>query len=317
MNFQNPQISIVSPLYNESETFPFLIERLNNLMDNSPLSIEIVLVDDGSKDNTAQLMQALALSDQRYQCVFLARNHGHQLALTAGLESALGTEAIMVIDGDLQDPPELLDKLYHEFKAGYDVVYAIRKKRKENFIKRSAYFMFYRLFKSISYIDIPLDTGDFSLMSRRVVDVLNKMPEESRFIRGMRTWVGFKQKGLEYDRDERIAGNSKYSFSMLFKLAFNGIFNFSEFPIVLLSKLGIFSIVISLIYFFWVLIKKFFFAEVIEGFTSLLFVIILFSGVQLIGLGILGQYVLRIFFQSKGRPLFVVKDKIINKTFQQ
>ncbi len=317
MNVQKPQISIVSPLYNESETFPFLIERLNTLMDSSPLNIEVVLIDDGSKDNTALLMQALALFDHRYQCVFLAKNHGHQLALTAGLESALATEAIMVIDGDLQDPPELLATFYQELKEGYDVIYAIRKKRKENFIKRTAYFVFYRLFKSISYIDIPLDTGDFSLMSRRVVDILNKMPEESRFIRGMRTWVGFKQKGIEYDRDERKAGSSKYSFSMLFKLAFNGIFNFSEFPIIFLSKIGVFSILISLFYFCWVVVKKIFFAEIIEGFTSLLFVIILFSGVQLIGLGILGQYVLRIFFQSKGRPLFIVKEKIINKTFQK
>jgi polyisoprenyl-phosphate glycosyltransferase len=161
-------------------------------------------------------MQALALSDARYHCVFLSRNHGHQLALTAGLASALGTEAIMVIDGDLQDPPELLNEFYEHYKNGYDVVYAVRKKRKENFIKKTGYFLFYRLLRSISYVDIPLDSGDFSLMSRKVVNILNKMPEESRYIRGMRSWIGFKQIGVEYERDERMAGESKYSFKQLF-----------------------------------------------------------------------------------------------------
>lgn len=278
-------------------------------------SIEIVLVDDGSKDNTAELMQALALTDERYHCLFLARNHGHQLALTAGLAVAKGTEAIMVIDGDLQDPPELLTEFYPYLKKGYDVVYAVRKQRKEGFIKKAGYYLFYRLLKSIAYVDIPLDSGDFALMSRRVVNILNKMPEESRYLRGMRTWVGFKQIGVEYARQERHAGESKYSFKQLFKLAYTGIFNFSEFPIKFVSRLGLFSIIISLIYFLSVLIKKYFFQEVTEGFTALLFMIILFGGVQLFALGVLGEYVLRVFFQSKNRPLFIIKGEIQNKEF--
>ena len=310
-----PQISIVSPLYDESETFPHLIKRLNEVMDSSDLTIEIVLIDDGSRDNTAELMQALALSDERYHCVFLARNHGHQLALTAGLAHARGTEGIMVIDGDLQDPPELLKQFYPYLKQGNDVVYAVRKKRKEGVLKRSAYFLFYRILKSISYIDIPLDSGDFALISRRVVDIMNKMPEESRYLRGMRTWVGFKQIGVEYERSERQAGESKYSFSMLFKLAYNGIFNFSEFPIKFVSRLGGLTVIVALIYFISVVIKKFFYQQVIEGFTSLLFMIILFSGVQLIALGVIGEYVLRVFFQSKNRPLFIVKETIKDKEY--
>ena len=310
-----PQISIVSPLYDESETFPHLIKRLNEVMDSSDLTIEIVLIDDGSRDNTAELMQALALSDERYHCVFLARNHGHQLALTAGLAHARGTEGIMVIDGDLQDPPELLTEFYPYLKQGNDVVYAVRKKRKEGVLKRSAYFLFYRILKSISYIDIPLDSGDFALISRRVVDIMNKMPEESRYLRGMRTWVGFKQIGVEYERSERQAGESKYSFSMLFKLAYNGIFNFSEFPIKFVSRLGGLTVIVALIYFISVVIKKFFYQQVIEGFTSLLFMIILFSGVQLIALGVIGEYVLRVFFQSKNRPLFIVKETIKDKEY--
>lgn len=312
-----PQISIVAPLYNESETFPHLIKRLNTVMDSSNLKIEIVLIDDGSRDNTAQLMQAIALSDERYHCIFLARNHGHQLALTAGLAHARGTEGVMVIDGDLQDPPELLLEFYPYLQQGNDVVYAVRKKRKEGFLKRTGYFLFYRILKSISYIDIPLDSGDFALMSRRVVNIMNKMPEESRYLRGMRTWVGFKQIGVEYERSERQAGESKYSFSMLFKLAYNGIFNFSEFPIKFVSRLGVLAILVALFYFISVVIKKFFFQEVIEGFTSLLFIIILFSGVQLFALGVIGEYVLRVFFQSKNRPLFIIKETIVDKEFSE
>jgi len=219
----------------------------------------------------------------------------------------------MVIDGDLQDPPELLSEFYSKFKEGYDVVYGIRKKRKESWLKKTAYNSFYRILKSISYIDLPLDTGDFSLISRRIIDVMNKMPEESRYIRGMRSWVGFKQIGLEYDREERFAGTSKYSLNMLFKLAYNGIFNFSEFPIKLITNLGLLSICISLIYFVQTIYKKLVYDNVPEGFAALLFAIILFGGVQLVSLGIIGEYVLRIFFQVKGRPLYVVKNKITNK----
>lgn len=309
---KSPQISIVAPLYNESETFPLLVERISALMDSSDLSIEVVLVDDGSKDDTAMKIRQLALVDQRYHGVLLSRNHGHQLALTAGLSKARGTEAIFVIDGDLQDPPELLPEFYKLYKEGNDVVYAVRKKRKEGWIKKTGYYLFYRILRSISYVEIPLDSGDFALVSRRVVDVLNKMPEESRYLRGMRSWIGFKQVGFEYERDARAAGESKYSFAQLFKLAYNGIFNFSEFPIKFMSRTGMVSILIALAYFFIVVIKKMFFAHVIEGFTSLLFVIILFSGVQLLALGIIGEYVLRIFFQSKGRPLFIVKEEIVN-----
>jgi len=292
-----------------------LVERINALMDSSPLAIEVVLIDDGSKDDTAMRIRQLALTDDRYHGVLLSRNHGHQLALTAGIASAKGTEALFVIDGDLQDPPELLPEFYKLLKEGNDVVYAVRKKRKEGWIKKTGYYLFYRLLRSISYVEIPLDSGDFALISRRVVDILNKMPEESRYLRGMRSWVGFKQTGFEYERDARAAGESKYSFKQLFGLAYNGIFNFSEFPIKFMSRTGVTAILISLIYFIIVVIKKLFFVQVVEGFTALLFVIILFSGVQLLALGIIGEYVLRIFFQSKGRPLYIIKEEIINREY--
>src|SRR6185437_6938968 len=238
-----------------------------------------------------------------------ARNYGHQIALSAGLSIARGSEAVMIIDGDLQDPPELLLTFYNYLKEGYDVVYGIRKKRKENLFKRFSYYLFYRIQKKIININIPLDSGDFSLVSRRAVNILNKMPEESRFIRGMRTWIGFRQIGVEYERDKRVVGNSKYSLKMLMRLAYNGIFNFSDFPIKLITTLGFFTISVSLIFVLVVLIKKFFFNGVPEGYTSLLLAITLFSGVQLISLGIIGEYIYRIFFQVKGRPLFNIKHK--------
>jgi dolichol-phosphate mannosyltransferase len=287
-----------------------LADRLVKIMDQSTITLEAVLIDDGSRDNSRTMLQQLALSDPRFHVVLLSRNHGHQLALTAGLSVARGSEGVFVLDGDLQDPPELLDTFYAKFQEGYDVVYAVREKRKEVFYKRFAYFIFYRILKKIANIDIPLDSGDFSFMSRRVVNVLNKMPEESRFIRGMRTWIGFKQIGIAYDRQERASGDSKYSFSKLVQLALNGIYNFSEFPIKFVTSLGGFAIVSSVIYLIFVVVKKMFFDQVIEGFTALLFVIILFGGIQLMAIGVLGEYILRIFFQSKSRPNFIIEKEI-------
>jgi glycosyltransferase involved in cell wall biosynthesis len=311
---KKPEVSLVIPLYNEEETIPFLVERLNKLMDSMKERVEVVLINDGSKDNTEQLIYAIALDDERYQVVSLSRNFGHQIAVSAGLEYANGTEAVMVLDGDLQDPPELLPEFYAKCKEGYDVVYAVRKKRKENFVKRIAYHGFYRMLRSMSSIEMPLDSGDFSLMSRRVVDLIKQMPEESRYVRGMRAWVGFKQIGLEYDRQARETGDSKYSFKQLFQLAYNGIFNFSEVPIKFITRLGILIIIISVLFTLYNLVLKLFFdVPMPQGFTALLFVISMFGGVQLISIGVIGEYIVRIFFQSKQRPLFVVKTNIQNK----
>jgi polyisoprenyl-phosphate glycosyltransferase len=321
MTDAQPQISIVAPLYNESETLPKLVERLNKLMDgfkdtafaqnSNSFSVEVVLVNDGSRDNTAEMMQQIALTDPRYHCVFLARNYGHQIALTAGLAKARGTEGVMVIDGDLQDPPELLPDFYAKFKEGYDVVYAVREKRKENILKKTAYRLFYRLLKSISYIDIPLDSGDFCFMSRRVVDILNAMPEDSRYIRGMRSWIGFRQIGIVYERAERVAGESKYGFRMLLNLAYNGIFNFSELPIKIIKRIGYSAIGVSILYLFYSLYRKMMFNDVPQGFTATIFIIVFFSGIQLFFMGIMGEYLLRIFFQVKGRPLFIIEKEIV------
>jgi dolichol-phosphate mannosyltransferase len=194
-------ISFVIPLYNEEANFQQLVQRLNPIMDGlQPLQCEVVLIDDGSKDRTSYLMNELSLADKRYLSVFLSRNHGHQLALSAGLSCARGSKAVMILDGDLQDPPEMVFDFLKYLNEGYDVIYGVRKKRKESIIKKLAYWGYYRLMNNISKIDLPLDSGDFGMLSRKAVTYLNQMPEQNRYIRGMRTWIGFKQKGIEYER---------------------------------------------------------------------------------------------------------------------
>jgi dolichol-phosphate mannosyltransferase len=312
MNRANPEISIIVPLYNEEEIWDKLVARLTTLIESFPHSLEVVMVDDGSRDGTPDKMRDLALTNHHFQAVFLSRNFGHQLALTAGLSMARATQAVMIIDGDLQDPPELLDEFFEKFQEGYDIVYAIRKTRKESILKRFAYSLFYRSLRQLANIDIPLDSGDFCLLSRAVVDCLNNMPEESRFIRGMRSWIGFRQIGVPYDRSERAAGEPKYSLKMLLQLASNGFFNFSEIPVRMASLTGLAVIMVAALYAAWSLFALVFYGTSPRGFTGLLLTMLLFSGTQLLFLGIIGEYVLRIFFQVKQRPLFLVREKILD-----
>ncbi|NVN94426.1 MAG: glycosyltransferase family 2 protein [Bacteroidetes bacterium] len=308
---EHPKISFVIPLYNESEIFTELISRLRKLIDRITDPCEIIFIDDGSKDNTALLMQELAYADKKYHCIFLSRNFGHQFAVSAGLEFAMG-EYIMVLDGDLQDPPELFFEFYKKLSEGYDVVYGIRKKRKEGVLKRATYYLFYRILKSISAYSIPLDSGDFAMITKRVAKIIVKMPEQSRFLRGMRSWVGFKQIGIEYERDARGAGDSKYSFRQLLKLGSDGVFNFSTFPIKFFTILGVCCMMSSVIYFLYTLYRKMFYNDVPVGFPALLFVIILFGGIQLLSIGVIGEYVQRIFSQVKNRPLYLISKRVVN-----
>lgn len=309
---EQPTLNYVIPLYNEEEVFHKLIVRLNSILDVSQETIQVILVDDGSKDNTASLISKLAQTDCRYKAVLLSRNFGHQIALTAGLAQVTASEAVMVLDGDLQDPPELIEQFYIKLKEGYDVVYAIRQTRKEVWWKQWAYAGFYRLQSKLTNIAIPIDSGDFCMMSRRVVDCLNAMPEESRYIRGMRSWVGFKQTGISYHRDARADGDTKYPISKLFKLAFNGVFNFSEAPIQFVTLIGMLTIFISGGYLAWILFEKIVYDTAPRGFTAIILLITLFGGAQMMAIGLLGEYVLRIFFQTKGRPLYIIKE-IVNK----
>ncbi|GEM55615.1 glycosyltransferase [Flavobacterium branchiophilum] len=303
-------ISIIVPLYNEEVVFDKLIDRLKNTVNSVDFNCEVVLIDDGSSDRTPQFIQDVCKHDVRFTGLFLSRNYGHQFAVTAGFNYARAEKGIMIIDGDLQDPPELITDFYNLLTCGYDVIYGVRKNRKENFLKRYSYLMYYRLQKKISNFNIPIDSGDFSMLSRRVVDNINNMPEQNRYIRGMRAWVGFKQIGFEYDREERQGGESKYSLKSLLELAITGIFNFSDFPIRFITKLGLFTILLSLMYFVYNLYRKVFYNDVPQGFSAILLAIIMFSGVQLISLGLIGEYVLKIYNQVRNRPLYVI-DKIV------
>jgi polyisoprenyl-phosphate glycosyltransferase len=306
------KIIMLIPLYNEAAVLPELMNRLESLILKTHLEIDVMFVDDGSTDDTAIIMQRSIFEKDKFSAIFLSRNFGHEKALTAGLANiSESADAVFIIDGDLQDPPELLENFVLKMNEGFDVVYGIRNKRKEGYFKKLSYKYYYRLLKQFANINIPLDAGDFSLISRCVVKQLNNLPEESRYLRGLRSWVGFSQCGIEYDRDKRNAGDSKYGISSLFKLAFNGIFNFSELPIRLIGMVGFTAILISIIYLIIILCKKIFFGTVPEGFTTLIFAIVLFSGVQLFSIGIIGEYILRIFFQVKQRPLYIVKSKIL------
>ncbi|MEW6108501.1 MAG: glycosyltransferase family 2 protein [Nitrospirota bacterium] len=306
-----PQVSIVVPLYNEEKSFNGLIERITAILDSFHLTIQVVLVNDGSKDNTPYLMQLLSEEDKRFKSVFLSRNHGHQIAVSAGMLHADAEEAIMIIDGDLQDPPELIEEFYKKLKEGYDVIYAIRKNRKEGMMLKFAFWSYYRIQRMISNYDIPIDSGDFCMISKRVRDIIVSMPEESRYLRGMRSWVGFKQYGYEYDRGERHAGDSNYSLKKRVEFALNGIFNFSKYPIHIMFRLGFFSISISVIYTLYLLYLKFTSDALSPGFLTIIFAISFFSGVQLISLGLIGEYVFRTYSQVRQRPLFII-DKVIN-----
>jgi polyisoprenyl-phosphate glycosyltransferase len=303
-------ISIIVPLYNEEKVFHKLIERLINVINSTTFSCEIILINDGSSDNTEGLIEEVCKKDERFIGIILSRNFGHQIAVTAGLSNIRAKKGAMIIDGDLQDPPELINEFYNLLTNGYDVIYAVRKNRKEGLLKRFAYKTYYRVQQKISSYNIPIDSGDFSMLSRRVVDNINSMPETSRYLRGMRAWVGFKQIGYSYDRDERQGGETKYSWKKLFELAFNGIFNFSNFPIKFIIQLGSLTIFSSLIYFIYNIYRKLVFNDVPKGFTATILAIILFSGVQLLSIGLIGEYVLRIYNQVRNRPLYVIDKKI-------
>ncbi|HEY8030693.1 MAG TPA: glycosyltransferase family 2 protein [Gaiellaceae bacterium] len=300
-------LSVVVPVFNEEDTLRELHARLSAAL--PPVEDwELVFVDDGSVDGSWSLMRELAAVDPRLRLVRLSRNFGHQPAITAGLRAARG-DAVVVIDGDLQDPPELIPELVSRWRDGYDVVYAVRVQRDgENVVRLTAISFFYRLMRRISRDDIPANAGDFRLVSRRVVDALATMPERARFLRGMTSWVGFTQTGVEYRRDARFAGTSKYPTRKLLRLALDGIVSFSSVPIKLVSWLGFAIVVFCGIVLGWTLYTHFVSRSAPQGWTSLLVVVLLLGGVQLLSLGIIGEYVARIFDEVKQRPLYFVAE---------
>ena len=301
------RLTIVVPLYNEQQVFEELCKRLDQTMTLlKEYSPQILFVSDGSTDNTDVLLEKQIQKDSRYSAILLARNFGHQSAVTTGIEHATG-ELIGVIDGDLQDPPEVFRDLIDAIEDGADVAYAVRKKRKEGLLKRTAYSAFYRILQRVSEVDIPLDSGDFCCMKRSVADAMIRLPERRRFVRGLRAWVGFKQVGVEYERHARFAGESHYSLSKLMSLAFDGLFSFTSIPVKLMQCLGFVisfvSLTTAVFYLGWFLIDRTAFPT---GFATLAISIWFVAGIQLLFMGIVGEYVVRSYEETRGRPSAVV-----------
>ena len=300
--------SIIAPIYNEFENIPALWQRVRQVMDSSGEPWELILVDDGSSDGSSESIRELAASDARIRPVIFARNFGHQIAVTAGLDYARG-EAMVVIDADLQDPPEVILELAKKWKEGYEVVYAVRSEREgESWFKLLTASLFYRLIYRITDVKIPLDTGDFRLIDRKVVDVMNSMRERHRFLRGMSSWIGFKQIGVEYKRVARVAGVTKYPFKKMLKLALNAITGFSYFPLQVATYFGFIAAGIAIVAIPIVVSLRLAGSHFFEGQTTTLISVLFLGGVQLISLGILGEYIGRIYDEVKGRPLYVVRD---------
>ncbi len=300
--------SIIAPIYNEFENIPALWQRVRQVMDSTGEPWELILVDDGSSDGSSESIRELAASDARIRPVIFARNFGHQIAVTAGLDYARG-EAMVVIDADLQDPPEVILDLAKKWKEGYEVVYAVRSEREgESWFKLLTASLFYRLIYRITDVKIPLDTGDFRLIDRKVVDVMNSMRERHRFLRGMSSWIGFKQVGVEYKRAARVAGVTKYPFKKMLKFAQDGITGFSYFPLQIATYLGFIAAGLSVVAIPVVAALRLAGSHFFEGQTTTLISVLFLGGVQLISLGILGEYIGRIYDEVKGRPLYVVRD---------
>lgn len=300
------RLSVAIPLHNEEAGVPELLRRLGAVLDSIPGGPhEVVLVDDGSRDRTLELIHAAARRDPRLVVVALSRNFGHQAALSAALDYVSG-DVIVAMDGDLQDRPEAIPTLLAKHREGFDVVYAQRVKRKESWPLRLSYFVFYRLLASLADIRLPLDSGDFALMTRQVVDQMRAAPEHNRYLRGLRSWVGFRQAGVIVERDERFAGTTNYGPLKLMKLASDGLFSFSIVPLRAAATLGLVAILLSAAFSVYTLYAKLFLDRTPAGFTSIMLFMSFLTGVQLFFLGIIGEYIGRIYQETKRRPLYVV-----------
>jgi len=305
---QTPTFSIIAPIFNEIENLPALHRRVSEVMNSTGESWELILVDDGSRDGSTEAIRNLAAQDEHVRPVIFARNFGHQIAVTAGLDYSRG-QAVIIIDADLQDPPEVILDLIAKWREGYEVVYAVRAEREgESWFKLFTASLFYRIIYRITDVKIPLDTGDFRLMDRKVVTVMNSMREHHRFLRGMSAWVGFKQIGVNYKRAARVAGETKYPFKKMLRLALTAITGFSYVPLQVATILGFVAAGLSLLVIPAVIIARAAGSQAFYGQASTLLAVLFLGGVQLISLGILGEYIGRIYDEVKGRPLYVVAE---------
>ncbi|MEO5968471.1 MAG: glycosyltransferase family 2 protein [Bdellovibrionia bacterium] len=302
-----PNHSIVVPVYNEAEGIPTLVKRLEQLAENiKPETVEIIFINDGSKDKSAEALDSAAARNSIFKTIHFSRNFGHQLAITAGIELAQG-KTVTVIDADLQDPPEIILELLAKWREGFDVVYAVRRSRVgETKFKLWTAKLFYRLLRKLTDVDIPVDTGDFRLMDRKVVNSFLRLRERHRFVRGMVAWLGFRQTGILYDRAEREFCETHYPFKKMIKFAFDGITSFSTVPLRLATYLGLMSATMALLMGIWTLYIKLFTGEAIQGWASVMLVVLFLGGMQLVTLGIFGEYLGRVYDEGKARPLFLI-----------
>ncbi|WP_342043206.1 glycosyltransferase family 2 protein [Bacillus sp. OTU2372] len=305
---KNIKYSIIVPVFNEEEVIQQTYQRLITVMDSTDAPYELLFINDGSKDRTEEILIEIGITDARVKLINFSRNFGHQVAISAGIDYAQG-EAVVIIDADLQDPPELILDMIEKWMEGYEVVYARRLSRKgESFFKKKSASLFYRTLRSMTDIDIPLDTGDFRLMDRKVVQQMKGLHEKNRFVRGMASWVGFRQTAIEYERDERAAGETKYPLKRMLKLSMDGITSFSYKPLKLASYAGGLLAITGLIYMFYVFYLKIFTEATIPGWSSLIIIQLFFSSFVLILLGVMGEYIGRIYDETKNRPLYIVRD---------
>jgi dolichol-phosphate mannosyltransferase len=302
----NPVITIIAPIFNELENIPELYHRMREVMSSVGETWELILVDDGSRDGSTDMIRKLAETDDHVRPVIFARNFGHQIAVTAGLDYSRG-DAVIIIDADLQDPPEVILDLIAKWREGYEVVYAVRKEREgETWFKKTTASLFYRIIYKITDVKIPLDTGDFRLLDRKVVNIMSKMRERHRFLRGMASWVGFKQIGVEYKRAARFAGVTKYPFNKMLKLALNAVTSFSYVPLQIATYIGFIAAALSIISIPVVIVLRLVGTTQLTGQATTLIMVLFLGGVQLISLGIIGEYIGRIYDEVKGRPIYVV-----------
>jgi glycosyltransferase involved in cell wall biosynthesis len=303
-------LSIVIPIFNEEEVLPLIVKRLRQLFEQLPCSVEVILVNDGSSDRTAPALVETAQADSRFKVINLARNFGHQIAATAGLDASSGA-AIVLMDADLQDPPELVLEMLEKYRGGYDVVYAQRIGREgETWFKRFSAWLFYRLMRILVHNDLPPDVGDYRLVSRRFLDALNQMRETHRFLRGMVSWVGFPQTAVQFVRPRRAAGETKYPLTKMLKFAWTAAISFSPFPLRLSLMAGMAVFSVGVIYGVYALIRLALGLYLVPGWTSVIVLNCISSGAILLGIGVAGEYIARIFEEIKGRPLYVVSDTV-------
>lgn len=301
--------SIIVPVFNEEESLASFCERIHAVMDPLGETFEIVFVDDGSSDGSEALIRKLSASDESIRLVSLSRNFGQQAAITAGLEAASG-QASIIIDADLQDPPEIIPKMIEKWKSGCDVAYGRRTTRKrETLAKKATAAIFYRIMRRITDSDLPVDAGDFRLLDRKVRDAMLRFPERNRYVRGLVSWTGFRQVPVDYSREERHAGRTKYSFRKMLRFALDAVASFSNKPLKVSSYLGIFFSLGSFLYLAVVVFQRLFTETTIVGWSSIVAINLFFNGIVLIMLGVIGEYVGRIYDESKGRPLYIVKDR--------